>query len=164
MHLHNNRVGRKLLAASLYIDCKCHGVSGSCVTKTCWYKLPDLTKFAKILKLKYEQAQQVPKTPIFSIIKTSGNNNAWQRRSSPEADQSDRTLRQCPFNFHSNSSFQVCDQYADASKQRRTCVLGRITRLLRFQSKTRRSGYFGSWMLFRRSMPWVVLWKRMAKN
>ncbi|KAI6176352.1 Protein Wnt-4 [Aphelenchoides bicaudatus] len=63
MHLHNNRVGRKVLASSMYTNCRCHGVSGSCVTKTCYKKLPDLDKFARILKRKYEHAQQVTIMP-----------------------------------------------------------------------------------------------------
>lgn len=63
MNLHNNRVGRKLLSTNMEIKCKCHGVSGSCVTKTCWKAAPELEKFATILKRKYERAQQVTLVP-----------------------------------------------------------------------------------------------------
>jgi hypothetical protein len=63
MNLHNNRVGRKLLVTNIATKCKCHGVSGSCVTKTCWKVVPDLEKFASILKRKYERAQQVTLVP-----------------------------------------------------------------------------------------------------
>ncbi|CAD5221966.1 unnamed protein product [Bursaphelenchus okinawaensis] len=59
MNLHNNRVGRKVLANSMKTKCKCHGVSGSCVTKTCWKVVPDIDEFARNLKHKYERAQQV---------------------------------------------------------------------------------------------------------
>ncbi|CAD6197504.1 unnamed protein product [Caenorhabditis auriculariae] len=62
MNLHNNRVGRRLLASSLSKECKCHGVSGSCVTKTCWKIVPKFNDFAKRLNEKYEIAHQVTVT------------------------------------------------------------------------------------------------------
>lgn len=68
MNLHNNRVGRKLLMGNMKKQCKCHGVSGSCVTKTCWKVVPDLETFANQLKQKYERAQQVRKTHNSKIV------------------------------------------------------------------------------------------------
>ncbi|KAF7637083.1 Protein Wnt [Meloidogyne graminicola] len=59
MNLHNNRVGRRLLAANVREQCKCHGVSGSCVTKTCWRTVPKLEDLASLIKKKYQKAQQV---------------------------------------------------------------------------------------------------------
>ncbi|CAJ0952592.1 unnamed protein product, partial [Mesorhabditis belari] len=58
MNLHNNRVGRRLLSNSMKKECKCHGVSGSCVTKTCWKVVPQFDDFALKLKEKYDFAQQ----------------------------------------------------------------------------------------------------------
>ncbi|CAJ0603184.1 unnamed protein product [Cylicocyclus nassatus] len=63
MNLHNNRVGRRLLATRMGKECKCHGVSGSCVTKTCWKVVPKFDDFAQLLKYKYEMAQQVTVAP-----------------------------------------------------------------------------------------------------
>uniref|UniRef100_A0A0N5B007 Protein Wnt n=1 Tax=Syphacia muris TaxID=451379 RepID=A0A0N5B007_9BILA len=59
MNVHNSRVGRKILASNLRKECKCHGVSGSCVTKTCWRVVPLLERFASILKKKYFHASKV---------------------------------------------------------------------------------------------------------
>lgn len=63
MNLHNNRVGRKLLTQRMRKQCKCHGVSGSCVTKTCWESVPVFEEFAKDLKDKYFKAKQVTIKP-----------------------------------------------------------------------------------------------------
>ncbi|KAL3072866.1 hypothetical protein niasHS_017840 [Heterodera schachtii] len=59
MNLHNNRVGRRLLATNMRKKCKCHGVSGSCVTKTCWKTVPTMEEFSALLKQKYTNAKQV---------------------------------------------------------------------------------------------------------
>ncbi|KAI4823765.1 protein Wnt-7a [Gymnodraco acuticeps] len=59
MNLHNNEVGRKVLEKSMRLECKCHGVSGSCTTKTCWTTLPKFRELGYILKEKYAQAVHV---------------------------------------------------------------------------------------------------------
>jgi hypothetical protein len=40
-------------------QCKCHGVSGACTTKTCWKTVPPMDEYATLLKRKYAKAQQV---------------------------------------------------------------------------------------------------------
>ncbi|XP_055697682.1 protein Wnt-2 isoform X1 [Phlebotomus papatasi] len=59
MNLHNNRVGRKLVKNLLRTDCKCHGVSGSCVMRTCWKSLPTLRAIGDLLMRKYHRARPV---------------------------------------------------------------------------------------------------------
>ncbi|XP_070804158.1 protein Wnt-7b isoform X1 [Pituophis catenifer annectens] len=59
MNLHNNEAGRKVLEGRMKLECKCHGVSGSCTTKTCWTTLPKFREIGYILKEKYNAAVQV---------------------------------------------------------------------------------------------------------
>ena len=39
--------------------CKCHGMSGSCTTKTCWRQLPSLRSVSSRLKKRFDKAVQV---------------------------------------------------------------------------------------------------------
>ncbi|CAK9292984.1 unnamed protein product [Gordionus sp. m RMFG-2023] len=80
MNLHNNRVGRKTLRVNADVDCKCHGISGSCTMKTCWVTLPPFRRVGDVLKKKYDRAKQVePLTdrrtqrPVFLKLKPSGH-------------------------------------------------------------------------------------------
>ncbi|KAG9330680.1 hypothetical protein JZ751_022509 [Albula glossodonta] len=59
MNLHNNEAGRKVLEDRMKLECKCHGVSGSCTTKTCWTTLPKFREIGYILKDKYNEAVHV---------------------------------------------------------------------------------------------------------
>nr|XP_016927971.2 protein Wnt-2 isoform X1 [Drosophila suzukii] len=59
MNLHNNRAGRTLVKKMLRTDCKCHGVSGSCVMKTCWKSLPPFRLIGDKLMQKYQKAKTV---------------------------------------------------------------------------------------------------------
>ncbi|XP_071817103.1 protein Wnt-7b-like isoform X1 [Apostichopus japonicus] len=59
MNIHNNEVGRRVLSENMERECKCHGVSGSCTTQTCWMTLPQFRTVGDILKRKYETAYQV---------------------------------------------------------------------------------------------------------
>jgi len=59
MNLHNNEAGRRAVIALTKVNCKCHGVSGSCSTVTCWQRLPAFREVGDILKDKYDGATEV---------------------------------------------------------------------------------------------------------
>ncbi|KAL5286175.1 WNT7A family protein [Megaselia abdita] len=59
MNLHNNRVGRKIVKSLMKTECKCHGVSGSCAMKTCWWKLPSFRTVGEALMKRYNKAKMV---------------------------------------------------------------------------------------------------------
>nr|ABY85209.1 wntP-3 [Schmidtea mediterranea] len=56
VNLHNSHAGTKIVIDNMMMKCKCHGVSGSCETKTCYRALPDLRKVGDILKEKFSKA------------------------------------------------------------------------------------------------------------
>lgn len=41
------------------MECKCHGVSGSCTLRTCWMALSDFRKTGDYLRRKYNGAVEV---------------------------------------------------------------------------------------------------------
>ncbi|XP_046985609.1 protein Wnt-16-like isoform X2 [Schistocerca americana] len=59
MNLHNNEAGRQIVASLMRMQCRCHGVSGSCELKTCWKTMPSFSEIGDALKRKYHQAVQV---------------------------------------------------------------------------------------------------------
>nr|CDI40100.1 WNT4 protein [Euperipatoides kanangrensis] len=66
MNLHNNEAGRKLIEYSMKIECKCHGVSGSCELKTCWRAMPTFREVGEILKEKFDGATEVEQRKVGS--------------------------------------------------------------------------------------------------
>jgi wingless-type MMTV integration site family protein 5 len=59
MNLHNYEAGRRAVYRLVKIECKCHGVSGSCSMKTCWLKLPSFREVGDYIKDKYDSAIEV---------------------------------------------------------------------------------------------------------
>ncbi|XP_076333066.1 protein Wnt-2b-like [Tachypleus tridentatus] len=59
MNVHNNRVGRGAVTALVKLQCKCHGVSGSCAVRTCWVAMVNFREVGDYLKKKYDSAVQV---------------------------------------------------------------------------------------------------------
>lgn len=42
-----------------HLKCKCHGLSGSCEVKTCWWSQPDFRMIGDYLKDKYDSASEM---------------------------------------------------------------------------------------------------------
>ncbi|XP_011304474.1 protein Wnt-11b-2-like [Fopius arisanus] len=61
VNMHNNRAGRRAVEQSLTLECKCHGVSGSCSVRTCWRGLDSKGPSAAGARLfrKYATAAEV---------------------------------------------------------------------------------------------------------
>ncbi|XP_027282004.1 protein Wnt-3a isoform X2 [Cricetulus griseus] len=59
MNRHNNEAGRQAIASHMHLKCKCHGLSGSCEVKTCWWSQPDFRTVGDFLKDKYDSASEM---------------------------------------------------------------------------------------------------------
>ncbi|THD28898.1 Protein Wnt-4 [Fasciola hepatica] len=55
-NLHNNHVGRQAVINKMEVQCKCHGVSGSCEMRTCWRSLPKFRDLGEYLQERFHQA------------------------------------------------------------------------------------------------------------
>lgn len=47
------------IASHMHLKCKCHGLSGSCEVKTCWWSQPDFRTVGDFLKDKYDSASEM---------------------------------------------------------------------------------------------------------
>nr|XP_039263754.1 protein Wnt-5-like [Styela clava] len=56
MNMHNNEAGRMAAVRATRPACKCHGVSGSCSLKSCWYQVPDFRVIGDMLKVEHKRA------------------------------------------------------------------------------------------------------------
>ncbi|XP_038073218.1 proto-oncogene Wnt-3-like [Patiria miniata] len=59
MDRHNDEAGRKAVADSLELKCKCHGISGSCELKSCWWQMVPFRRLGAKLKDKYDSAAEM---------------------------------------------------------------------------------------------------------
>ncbi|XP_050305895.1 protein Wnt-7b isoform X2 [Anthonomus grandis grandis] len=75
MNLHNNKAGRKIVKLNLQLECKCHGVSGSCTMKTCWKTLPTFRQIGDALMEKYYRAR-----PVVAVSQGPNPRNVHMRR------------------------------------------------------------------------------------
>ncbi|RXM92714.1 Protein Wnt-4 [Acipenser ruthenus] len=54
------------ILSNMRVECKCHGVSGSCEVKTCWKAMPPFRKVGNVLKEKFDGATEVEQKKIGS--------------------------------------------------------------------------------------------------
>lgn len=57
----------QVVSSMMRLQCRCHGVSGSCEVKTCWRTMPSFNEIGDTLKDKYRQAVQVSHDTYLSL-------------------------------------------------------------------------------------------------
>ncbi|GBP92098.1 Protein Wnt-6 [Eumeta japonica] len=56
--LHNNNAGRLAIKSNVKMECKCHGLSGSCTLRTCWSRMPSFREVGDRLRDRFEGASK----------------------------------------------------------------------------------------------------------
>ncbi|XP_065174363.1 protein Wnt-4-like [Sycon ciliatum] len=59
MSIHDTEAGRKIVRSSMLRVCKCHGLTGTCAHRTCWYSLPKIHVVGTSLLDKYDKSIKV---------------------------------------------------------------------------------------------------------
>ncbi|XP_030767476.1 protein Wnt-8b-like isoform X2 [Sitophilus oryzae] len=70
---HNYRVGREIVYQTMIKRCRCHGVSGSCSTKTCWMQVAPFKDVARKLKEKYNKAVRLSQDNVEAAVALSNS-------------------------------------------------------------------------------------------
>jgi wingless-type MMTV integration site family protein 8 len=93
---HNNQAGRVAVKKTMRRVCKCHGVSGSCATQTCWRQVGGFRETGNYLKKQYTKAMQVDyrnenlvKLSDSSINSNKVDSNIRGRRTSNKKNKED---------------------------------------------------------------------------
>ncbi|XP_071545989.1 protein Wnt-8b-like isoform X2 [Panulirus ornatus] len=66
VNLQNNQAGRVGVKRCMRRACRCHGVSGSCTTQTCWFQLGAFAVVGRALKKRYRRATKLEDTNALS--------------------------------------------------------------------------------------------------
>uniref|UniRef100_UPI00358FBA20 protein Wnt-6-like isoform X2 n=1 Tax=Myxine glutinosa TaxID=7769 RepID=UPI00358FBA20 len=97
--LHNNEAGRLVVRDHMRVECKCHGLSGSCAMRTCWKKMPPFRKVGDHLKLCFDGAFKVSASndgrtlaPVGHNIKPYGRYDLLYSAESPDFCLENRRL------------------------------------------------------------------------
>ncbi|OXB71698.1 UNVERIFIED_CONTAM: hypothetical protein H355_005870, partial [Colinus virginianus] len=56
---YSENLHHKTILDHMHLKCKCHGLSGSCEVKTCWWAQPDFRAIGDYLKDKYDSASEM---------------------------------------------------------------------------------------------------------
>ncbi|XP_014212738.1 protein Wnt-11b-1-like [Copidosoma floridanum] len=126
VNMHNNRAGRRAVEQSLVLECKCHGVSGSCSVRTCWRGLGSSSPVAAGARLlrRYATAAEVRASSSGRLPPLYHHNNLLYTTKSPDYCLEDKrrgslgtTGRQCN---GSSAGYDGCEYLC--------CGRGHVTR------------------------------------
>ncbi|XP_042206259.1 protein Wnt-4-like [Homarus americanus] len=103
MNLHNNEAGRKLIEMHMRIECKCHGVSGSCELKTCWKAMPTFREIGEILKDKFDGATEVRVKEVSGRSELEPNKQYFKKPTEVDLVYVSSSPEYCDYDINSGS-------------------------------------------------------------
>lgn len=71
----------QVVSSLMRMQCRCHGVSGSCEVKTCWRTMPSFNEIGDTLKHKYRQAVQVGRVSYLSCFQNQNHESVYKHKS-----------------------------------------------------------------------------------
>ena len=81
---HNSQLGRQIVQKTMRKVCRCHGLSGSCNIKSCWWKVNDLHKIGKRIKFAYKNAEKLEANNMLRSSDSDQRNNLIYVEESPD--------------------------------------------------------------------------------
>ncbi|XP_068240095.1 protein Wnt-4-like [Palaemon carinicauda] len=103
MNLHNNEAGRKLIESNMRVECKCHGVSGSCELKTCWKAMPTFREIGEILKDKFDGATEVRVKQVSGRAELEPNKQYFKKPTELDLVYVSASPEYCEYDINSGS-------------------------------------------------------------
>ncbi|KAK8732073.1 hypothetical protein OTU49_007173 [Cherax quadricarinatus] len=103
MNLHNNEAGRKLIEMNMRVECKCHGVSGSCELKTCWKAMPTFREIGEILKEKFDGATEVRVKEVSGRAELEPNKQYFKKPTEVDLVYVSSSPEYCDYDINSGS-------------------------------------------------------------
>ena len=99
----------KVVASSMEVRCKCHGMSGSCEMKTCWKATPDFRRIGTVLKQRFDGAVLVDQTQIGNRVSSP---NRWVIQTADRTIFNLKTIHQSGIPEYS-AQFSMCGSPCD---------------------------------------------------
>ncbi|XP_077998717.1 protein Wnt-4-like [Glandiceps talaboti] len=128
MNLHNNEAGRRTIDDNMKIECKCHGVSGSCEMKTCWRAMPTFREIGEKLKEKFDGATEVEERTVGSRRQLRPVNSQFKPHTEADLVYLDESPDFCNLDVKSGSLGTIGRECNKTSKALDGCDLMCCTR------------------------------------
>ncbi|ROT72036.1 WNT4 protein [Penaeus vannamei] len=93
----------QLIEENMRVECKCHGVSGSCELKTCWKAMPTFREIGEILKEKFDGATEVRLKEVTGRAELEPNKQYFKKPTEMDLVYVSSSPEYCDYDLNSGS-------------------------------------------------------------